>query len=291
MPPSIAAANRDQFLSRVNASSHPQAAAMRRVVEDALAVASQFAARRAELDADPKLTSLGRKETLKQELVRRHARDLRDARAPITVAKARLEMLRNAVQAKPSEPDSVSAALLATEIRSAVFAMAPLERAALVTNERTDPRIIEAVLTAPALLSGVDANTMAQIEATYAQARFGSEMAEIEELSELIGNAEATVTVAREDLRSALDMDTRSFDQLVAPIEQRKGGPWLQRSTGPDGREVIVVVPVEGGPDRPATDDEIRDGQFYRDFREYVLSGGDVPDSQKEAARAIRAMA
>ncbi len=40
---------------------------------------------------------------------------------------------------------------------------------------------------------------MAQVEEAYAKARFGQEMAEIEELTELVGNAEAAVTVARED--------------------------------------------------------------------------------------------
>ncbi len=284
MTKSLAVANKDQLLASVNTSGHPQAAAMRRVVEEVVTVAERFAVRRAELDADPKLSALGRRETLKQELPKQHARDLRDARAPIAAVKARLETMKNAVKVKPSiDPADIVGALSRMEIRTWLASLPQGERApvALGTN---DARIAEAILSAPPALSGLSDDVFSHVESAFQEKAFGPEMAEIEDLAELVASAEAAASVVREELRGVVEMDQRSFDGLMTPIERKQGAPWLQKSIDPSGKERIVVVPLEGGSARPATPDEVRDGVFYCDLAEYLAADGTLPQRQPQAA-------
>ena len=74
--------------------------------------------------------------------------------------------------------------------------------------------------------------------------------------------------VARGDIQNDSGMESRVFEEFVKPVETRQGAPWLRKYTE-DGREVIRVIDTEGHRARIATPDEIRDGQFFKDFAEY----------------------
>lgn len=264
-----------QLLDRIP-SGHRQSDAMRRVVETTLTLGERFQARRRELHADPKLTGIGRSETLKAELLKTYARDLRDAKEPIRKARAELDALRSAVKVRPGNPADVSEALLRTEIRSTLFAMNPSDRAAVLVNPATDVRIVEAVLSAPALLSGVDPNVMGHVEEAYQAAKFGPQMEEITELEEIVASAEAAAQIARDDIRATLEMDERAFDQLVKPIETKEAGPLLV-SHG-DRTQAMTIEPDGRASYRPATTDDLRDG---------IHKG--TPEYDAELARRLQA--
>jgi hypothetical protein len=66
-------------------------------------------------------------------------------------------------------------------------------------------------------------------------------------------------------------MEPRVFAEFVKPVEAKQNAPWLRRFTE-DGREVIRVVDLENHRARIATEDEIRDGQFFKDHAEYLAA-------------------
>jgi hypothetical protein len=60
---------------------HPESARMRVVIQESLAVAEKFEAKRRELESTGHLTPRGRREALKEALTKQLARDLRERRS------------------------------------------------------------------------------------------------------------------------------------------------------------------------------------------------------------------
>ena len=243
---------------------HPESARMRVVIQETLAVAEKFEAKRRELESKGHLTPHGRREALKEALTKQFARDLRDAQKPISEARERLRTMKSAVKVKPSaDPNNVVAALERQELRATIAEMPEAERIGFVLGT-SDPRILEAVLGQPAVVSGIPEEVFAKVESAYQERRFAKELHEIRELETVVVEAEAAARVARDELRQTIDLDPRAFDAIVKPIEEKRSAPWLIK----DGEKIRVVKP--GQHHYPeASADEIRDGVYYRDVEEY----------------------
>jgi hypothetical protein len=98
---------------------------------------------------------------------------------------------------------------------------------------------------------------------------YGPQLAEIEALEKTVAEANMIADLARNDLKLHSEMDDRTFTEFVKPIESKASAPWLQRYME-DGREVVRVVDLNAGVARLATEDEKRDGKFYKDHAEYL---------------------
>lgn len=64
-------------------------------------------------------------------------------------------------------------------------------------------------------------------------------------------------------------IDKQKWDELATPIEARHAAPWLRRRTQ-DGAEVIRVVDLEQGVERPATPAEVESGVFFKNHDDYI---------------------
>ena len=58
---------------------------------------------------------------------------------------------------------------------------------------------------------------------------------------------------------------SRQFDEVVGPILEKRGAPWLLKE--PNG-DVLVVEPGKSTHQK-ATAAELRDGVFFKDFAEF----------------------
>jgi hypothetical protein len=253
------------LLDRIDRHAHPSTAALRKAAENCFTIAENFAAHRDLLERDGQFTAQGKNARLREALTKTVAHDLRIARKPIDDARQEIERLRGGI--KPVQVDStdVVAAMERAEIRAFIRSLPSTERiAALLTQP--DPKILDAVLSAPAALSGVAEQHYSAAKSAREEQLFGPQLAEIDALKAVVDEANAAATIARGDLRSVLQIEEREFSQLV----DREPTPWLVRM-GAD-QPVLRVRPENVGTDQlhqPATPDEIRVGRFFKDEAEY----------------------
>ena len=145
-------------------------------------------------------------------------------------------------------------------------AMTQKQRDALTRNpDNLDPIMAEALVTAPASLTGVSKMHRQQITDRALEAQHGEKIAELKELERAIEAAESAVAAGRDEVRlEAGVFDPHKFDQLAAPIEQKVNAPWLRKRG-----EQINVVDLERREERPATPAEIETGVYAEDFDDY----------------------
>src|SRR5215217_2018428 len=171
--------------------NHPDGARMAVVINEVLQVAQKFEERRRELELANHLTAHGRREALKKELVERHARDLRDASAPIAEARERLRTMRQGLKPRPSvDRSDFVGALERQEMRATIAEMPDAERTQFVLTTK-DARIVEAVLGQPAVVSGLPDDVYEKLESGYQQRVYGKELQEIRDLETVVAEAEA----------------------------------------------------------------------------------------------------
>jgi hypothetical protein len=257
-------ANYSALLDRLPA--HSKTASIRKAVEAALAVKDRYAARQTEMAQSGKFTESGLSAALR-DILPATIRSLQTAKAPIAALKREIKSKRDELR-RPPERDKtdLAGAIEQGEIRNHFRSLKPGEREALLMST-TDLRLVEAAIAAPPELSGFSANdrdVVEKIEARYTALKHPNEVAELEILDELVASAEAITTVARNGLRDAAQLDTRTFEREAAKIE---AAVWI---VGEAGREQVC----EPGPDgtatyRPATADEVATGVRYANIGEY----------------------
>lgn len=251
--------------------SHPLAATMKTHIIDALSAGEQFAARKAELAKSGTLTAIGQREALRDDLEKRFGRSV--ARTSNEIAKARgdIRSRRANLKIKAVDPTNVAAALERQEIRSWFRSLDLMGRqtVALTTN---DKRILDAVCTAPPELSGfaeLPPHIAEQVEARYLELHSGTEITEIEAMESVVSEAEAAVTIARNDLQNVAEIPEREFNALMTPLERGVGRPWLKTVHG----RTVVVKPGESAyPDATAAD--LAEGVFYATVDEWQAAQG-----------------
>ena len=145
-------------------------------------------------------------------------------------------------------------------------ALSQKQRDALTRNpDNLDPIMAEALVTAPASLTGVSKMHRQQIIDRALEVQHGDKIAELKELERAIEAAESAVEAGRDEVRlEAGIFDPHKFDQLAAPVEQKVNATWLRKRG-----EQINVVDLERREERPATPAEIETGVYAEDFDAY----------------------
>jgi hypothetical protein len=244
-------------------------ARLRAAAAQCLAIGDKFAQQRDLLERDSHLSDVGRRAKI-TDAVRVHARDLRDARKPILEAQQNLDRLRGQIKPVAIDRTDVVAAMERQEIRAFIRGLSSQDKiSALLKNN--DPKILDAVLDAPAALSGIEEQHYAAALAARKEQLHGPALMEIEQLKTVIDEANAVAQTARRDLMSTSDLQPDEFEKIVAPIETRRHAPWIVKMG--DDQPIIRVRPEKSGTDelhQPATPDEIRDGKFFKNEAEYL---------------------
>jgi hypothetical protein len=139
--------------------------------------------------------------------------------------------------------------------------------------EALDPITAEALVTAPASLTGISQTHRQLLIDRALQAQHGDKIAELKELERAIEFAESAVKTGRDEIRMEAGVfDPHKFNQLAAPAEQKSSAPWLQkwRENGVDVvRKIEIGEGQKTGTAPLATPEDIERGVFADDAETY----------------------
>jgi sulfur carrier protein ThiS len=267
-------------------TGHPLAPAMRDAMIAALAAAEGFSGHKIALASDRRMTPLGRRQALQEALTANHGKAW--ARAAAAVQKQRKEITarRDALVIK-EVGQSYAAVHGRWEIRQWLLSLDESARQA-VAQATNDVRLLEAMLTAPPQLSGVNLPALAgKIEQRYREVTYPAELAAIALDDSVVSEAETACTIARNELRSVLDAvevvesvdgvtrhellsvadNPHAFDALMKPVETVR--PWLMD----DGKQVCEIG-ADGKPSYRLATAADREIGFKGSYDEYKALAG-----------------
>jgi hypothetical protein len=153
-------------------------------------------------------------------------------------------------------------------------AMTQEQRNKLTINpDKLDPIEAEALVTAPASLTGISEIHREMLVDRALQAQHGDKIAELQTLERAIVAAESAVEAGREEIRLESGVfDPHKFNQLAAPVEQKVSAPWLKKFREGDAEVIRKIVIPEGqktGGAYLATPEDIATGVFADDADTY----------------------
>jgi hypothetical protein len=150
------------------------------------------------IDTDPNLSDQG-KTRARAELAASALSELAEYKPTKKAAAAvqrRLENLREKLTVLPGAPTSHADIALATEIRGLIRSQAEPEQ--WVFKHRADAKIINAVLAAPAVLSGLEPEAVERIRALATEVNHPQEVAQMRDLEQAQKVTEQALEHARE---------------------------------------------------------------------------------------------
>jgi hypothetical protein len=115
---------------------------------------------------------------------------------------------------KPTPPprDDVVGAMERAELRTFARGLKGAERLPFAIEHA------EAMLSAPAALSGLPADQFEKVKQTYIEAKFGPQIAEIEILNEDLSTVRAAHDLALAELRANAGLSEREFSKMVEKV-------------------------------------------------------------------------
>jgi hypothetical protein len=195
------AARNGLLLNRLDRhAAHPATAELRKAAENCFTVAQNFANYCDELAQDRFLTADGKRAKL-AEARTKYEREMETARAPIDSAAKGVERLRGQIKLAPIDRTDAVAEMRRAELRTYMRSLSEPARMGALLAPQPDPQILDAVLDAPAALSGVSAEHYALAKTAREKQLHGAKLDAVEALQEIIGEANAAAAVARNDLR------------------------------------------------------------------------------------------
>jgi hypothetical protein len=192
------------------------------------------------------------------------------------IASAKQEAAAMREKTRLREPDTTDPWKVGLMLRAIdrVAAMSQKQRDAFTRNpDNLDPITAEALVTAPASLTGISKMHRQQLIDRALEAQHSDKIAELKELGRAIEAAESAVEAGRDEIRlEAGVFDPHKFDQLAAPVEQKVGAPWLKkfREGGVDVvRKIEIPEGQKFGSAPLATPEDIENGVFADDPETY----------------------
>jgi hypothetical protein len=190
-----------------------------------------------------------------------------------TIKKARAEVAERRSKLKIEGPDKtdVAGAFRRMEARTFLRDMKPDQQAEWFRKygDNLPAEIVSAITEMPPEFSGVPASRHQMLTERALNSQYGDAIAEIKEIEQAIEAAESSVEAARDEVRLEVGIhDPAKFNSLAAPVEAKHDAPWLRRGLQ-DGAEVIRVVDLEKGVERPASPEEIAGGILAQTLDEY----------------------
>jgi hypothetical protein len=240
----------------------------------ALTAVDSVAFRRDEASKSGKFTADGVSNDVLQYALNQAVPVFKRGRLAIAAAKREASELKETLKlGAPDTSDQWKVGLMLRAI-DRVAAMSQKQRDALTRNpDLLDPITAEALVTAPASLTGISKMHRQQLIDRALQAQHGDKIAELKELERAIEAAESAVEAGRDEVRlEAGVFDPHKFNELAAPVEAKANAPWLKKFRE-GGAEVIrkIVIP-EGqktGSAPLATPEDIERGVFADDAETY----------------------
>jgi hypothetical protein len=250
---------------------HRLTPSMRDAIIAASAAGEQFGGRKIALQSDARMSALGRQQALNLSLTTNHGPALVRAGASVRKARAEHKARYAALKVKPIDTTNSVAELRRMEMRTYLCSLDLMERQsfALTTESQL---VLESILTAevPGLAGfGTQlAQFLPQVEQRYREVVYPNELAELAALDDVIKPAEQAYHIARNEMRSTVDMHPHDFDELMKPVETIK--PWLV-----DDDKQVCEIGSDGKPSyRKATETDRANGVRYDNFEAYQAAQG-----------------
>ena len=218
-----------------------------------------------------KLTADGVSDDVLQFALSQAVPTFKRGRLAIAAAKREASELKEKLKLTPPDTSDQFKAGLMLRAIDRFAAMTQKQRDALTRNLDTlDPILAEALIAAPASLTGISKMHRQQLIDRALEAQHGNKIAELKELERAIEATESAVEAGRDEIRLESGVfDPRRFDELAAPIEAKANAPWLRKRKFPGEDEQINVVDLDRRVERPATPEEIESGVYAENFNHY----------------------
>ena len=190
----------------------------------ALSSVDAVVARRDEATNSGKFTADGVSNDVLQFALNEAVPLLKRGRNAIASARQEAAALREKTQLRePATTDAWKVGLMLRAVDH-FAAMTQKQRDALTRNpEALDPITAEALVTAPASLTGISQTHRQLLIDRALQAQYGDKIDELKELERAIEFAESAVETGRDEIRlEAGVFDPHRFNQLAAPAEERQ---------------------------------------------------------------------
>ena len=166
-----------------------------------LSVVEVLMAKSAEMRASKKYSELGYREEVRAlaldnvvPILKRNEATIRAAYRELQARKARLAL------PKP-DPTNAAEASIRSEMRALLRERSPAQAMQLLVSADVDPRMIQAVLEAPPLMSGLTEDAVDTVREQVQKRSFGAELALIEDYEEALTLANSANQIARYQLR------------------------------------------------------------------------------------------
>jgi hypothetical protein len=192
---------------------------LRKLYSDIQGASEGLKAKRDALKQTGKYTDAGIADKLKEVARGETIPAIRTAAAE-SVRKYRLEIesRRAAMKAFDHDPKDIVSEMRRQEVRAWLRTLKPEERTKAVRSA-SDPLIKEAALSVPAEVSGLLPSTRDDLTRELIEARYGDEIAALNELDEAVSTVERAVDGARDDVREALGMVQHDFNAEFRDVE------------------------------------------------------------------------
>lgn len=214
--PTLAEALRERWPARIEGGAVKAAAWS--AFEAMEKLPGMVATKRAEYGRRGDLSPKGINGKIRADLAQIVARDLRNHRQAVAERKAELKARREALAAPKIDRTDLLAELQRQEVRAWLRGMAPEARHVALLGD-ADGSLVEAVLTAPAALSGLNGlneTVRGQIVDAYLQNRHGETLAGMEIEEEGLTVAEAALRGALNELQDAVALPAHLFEGWLA---------------------------------------------------------------------------
>jgi hypothetical protein len=268
---------------------HPLTPAMEAAMVAAAAASEGFAGHKIALASDKRMTPLGQRQALQAALTGNHGKQWARANASVLRERKKITARRDALVVQAVDPANLAAALERQEIR-AWFRSLDLGVRQSIALASKDRRILEALCSAPPELSGIAGpKAAAEIEDRYLELTYGDELSAIAAADAVVAEAEASMHIQRNELRSVLAVaevestdkegvtrrelvsvanNPRAFDELMRPLETIR--PWITK----DGLQVCEPLPNGKASYRAATEADLAFGVQYENLAAWQAAQG-----------------
>jgi hypothetical protein len=198
-----------ELLKRFSSAAHVDG--LKSVVESAFALGSLIDSAKKRAADDLNLSDAGR-----SAYVARTAQDNLKPLIGVTAAARKMGRFNTERRAnlKPPTPprEDVVGEMQRAELRTFARSLKAAERLLFALEHA------EAILNAPAALSGLPEDQFAKVRQSYIEAKFGPEIAEIETLNEDLATVRAAHDLALNELRANAGLSEREFFKMVEKI-------------------------------------------------------------------------